>query len=150
MSQCSLLLLLGLSALSQTSPNQHYGVQPKFVDDVEMFNHNIGDKFIMGHADQPDFNEDHTQDDYPPQFSPFQYKQNQSPDHTSEKDAFMEAFLANNKYKNNQVPTKVQVEKKEKLKAEEQAGPDSQAVLEPNLREFTLLISKLLFHLSQM
>ena len=62
----------------------------------------------------------------------------------------MEAFLANNKYKNNQVPTKVQVEKKEKLKAEEQAGSDSEAVLEPNLREFTLLISKLLFHLSQM
>ena len=155
MSHSPLLLLLACSPLSLTAPNHHqraqhhYGVEPKFVDDVEMFSHNVGDKFIMGHADQPDFNEDHTQDHYPQQFSPFQYKQNQAQDQTREKDAFLEAFLASTKFKESS-QGQVEVGEKEKLKTEEPAGAVSETVLEPNLREFTLLISKLLFHLSQM
>ena len=117
-----------------------------------MFNQNIGEKFILGHDDEPDFNDDHTQNEYPPQFSAFHYKQNESQDHKGPKDAFMKAFLANNKFSKfeEKIPNQEEVKDKAELQTEETPEPSSEAALEPSLREFTLLISKLLFHLSQM
>ena len=168
MSKYSLIFLLGWSALSQAVPFRqrggHYRPQPKFVEDG-MFDSNVGDKFILGHDDEPDYNDDHTQDDYPSQFSPFQYNEpkssqfvqdSQEQDPIISNDAFMKAFLANkfSKYeetvqqKGNQETD--QAEEKEELKTEPKSEEISENVLEPNLREFTLLISKLLFHLSQM
>ena len=129
-----------------------------------MFDSNVGDKFILGHDDEPDYNDDHTQNDYSPQFSPFQYNENEpkSSQFSTEQDpiipndAFMKAFLANKfsqyeetvQQKDNQEND--QAEGKEELKTEQKSEGISETVLEPNLREFTLLISKLLFHLSQM
>ena len=105
----------------------------------------------MGHDDEPDFNDDHTQNDSPVQFSAFQYKQNQSQDNKIPNEAFMDAFLASKFSKSEEkLQNEEQVEEKEGLKTEEQSEPSSEAALEPSLREFTLLISKLLFHLSQM
>ena len=128
-----------------------------------MFDSSVGDKFILGHDDEPDYNDDHTQNDYPPQFSPFQYEEPKSSQFAKKEqdpiipnDAFMKAFLANkfsqyeetiqqkSEQKNDQA------EEKEELKTEQKSEGISETVLEPNLREFTLLISKLLFHLSQM
>ena len=127
-----------------------------------MFDSNVGDKFILGHDDEPDYNDDHTQNDYPPQFSPFQYDEPKSSQFSKEQDpiipndAFMKAFLANKfsqyeetlQQKDNQEND--QPEEREELKTEQKSEGISETVLEPNLREFTLLISKLLFHLSQM
>ena len=167
MSRYSIIFLLGCSALSQSSPfhqrGGHYRPQPKFVDDG-MFDSNVGDKFILGHDDEPDYNDDHTQNEYPPQFSPFQYNEPKSSqfsqdskeqDQLISNDVFMKAFLAN---KFSQYEETVQqkdnqengAEEKGELKTEQKSEEISENVLEPNLREFTLLISKLLFHLSQM
>ena len=127
-----------------------------------MFDSNVGDKFILGHDDEPDYNDDHTQNAYPPQFSPFQYDEPKSSQFAKEqdpiipKDAFMKAFLANKfsqfegTVQQKEKQGNDQAEVKEELKSEPKSEGISETVLEPNLREFTLLISKLLFHLSQM
>jgi len=64
----------------------------------------------------------------------------------------MKAFLANNKFSKfeEKIPNQEEVKDKAELQTEETPEPSSEAALEPSLREFTLLISKLLFHLSQM
>ena len=133
--------------------------------------------FIIGHDDEPDYNDDHTGnfkqfnsnfDDFPSFNSQGGYSYDQrepadtiqeqySPVEQEQGDRFLDSFIQNNmntysQYEENIQPT-------EDIRQEVQPKPsqnnnivkeDSESLNEPSLREFTLLVSKLLFHLSQM
>ena len=137
-----------------------------------------GDQFIYGHDDEPDFNDDHTDsfsserftDVFNSQFSngyvdsPQNENQANSyiPESANENDGFLNSFIESNmnsfsKYEEalpqaeaqSQPQPQPQSSSKTKQTSSSQEE-DTSAGSEPSLREFTLLVSKLLFHLSQM
>ena len=137
------------------------------------------DQFIYGHDDEPDFNDDHTDsfsserftDEFNSQFSnSFNDSPNNDenmqnsyiPESVNENDGFLDSFIENNmnsfsKYEEALPQAQAQSQAQQPQSSPDQAsselttsqGQDDSAG-EPSLREFTLLVSKLLFHLSQM
>ena len=118
--------------------------------DMKRFSGQFEDKFIYGHDDEPDYNDDHTSfsspygDDFQPQYDTRTPYNGQEMQEEQQKPAMTEKFIDENQFENvvgesakanNEVTKKSEEEQKEQ---------------NPSLREFTLIISKLLFHLSQM
>jgi len=134
------------------------------------------DQFIYGHDDEPDFNDDHTDsfsserftDVFNLQFSngyaesPQNENQANSyiPESANENDGFLNSFIESNlnnfsKYEEAlpQAEAQAQPQPQSSSKTKQSSSSqeeDTSAGSEPSLREFTLLVSKLLFHLSQM
>ena len=160
----------------QGGAEQTLRVQPRFSGARERLG---GDQFIYGHDDEPDFNDDHTDsfsserftDVFNSQFSngyaesPQNENQANSyiPESTNENDGFLNSFIESNmnnfsKYEEalpqaeaqSQPQPQPQSSSKTKQTSSSQGEDTSSAGSEPSLREFTLLVSKLLFHLSQM
>ena len=150
--------------------------QPRFSGARERLG---GDQFIYGHDDEPDFNDDHTDSFSSEQFtdvfnsqfsngyveSPQNENQASSyiPESANENDGFLNSFIESNmnsfsKYEEvlpqAQGQSQVQPPQPQSSSKTEQSsssqGEDTSGGSQPSLREFTLLVSKLLFHLSQM
>ena len=150
--------------------------QPRFTPARERLG---SDQFIYGHDDEPDFNDDHTDsfsserftDEFNSQFSNgFDESSNSEnlqssyiPESVNINDGFLNSFIENNmnsfsKYEEAlpQAEAQSQVQQPQSSSGQpvqSEPSPSSQEQddsSEPSLREFTLLVSKLLFHLSQM
>ena len=132
--------------------------------------------FIIGHDDEPDYNDDHTGnfkqfnsnfDNFPSfnsqggynsfdQREPETIQEQYSPVEQDQEDRFLDSFIQNNmntfsQYGDNIQPTEeIRQEVQPKPIQNNVAKEESESLNEPSLREFTLLVSKLLFHLSQM
>ena len=103
------------------------------------------DKFIYGHDDEPDYNDDHTSFHFDEEFLPeyenktpykHEIKIQDKPEEELTK-KFIDESTDGNLFG--------KFEEENESKTEEENKEE-----DPSLREFTLIISKLLFHLSQM
>ena len=137
----------------------------------------IEEDFIIGHDDTPDYNLDHTQysheqhsfDHFSPPHSQFTvqdtptYNDEQiNEDVSNEDDDFLNNFIQHNmnsfsKYQETlqpqpqaPAPAAAPVSQVSLAPAAAAAAEEDSDDTDPTLREFTLLVSKLLFHLSQM
>ena len=151
--------------------------QPRFTAARERLG---SDQFIYGHDDEPDFNDDHTDsfsserfpDEFNSQFSngfdESSHNENPQSSYIPESvnninDGFLNSFIENNmnsfsKYEEALPQAQAQSQAQQPQSSpgqpvQSEPSPSSQGQddsSEPSLREFTLLVSKLLFHLSQM
>ena len=110
------------------------------------------DSFIYGHDDEPDYNEDHTKfDHFSNNFDNFYFEnipphQRQHQQH-SEHDSIKHVIIEENKLS----PSTLNVEQPPVRElVTENSTNNSEDSFQPSLKEVTLLVSKLLFHLSQM
>ena len=146
--------------------------QPRFTR--ERLERLASDQFIYGHDDEPDFNDDHTSsfssdrfsEEFNAQFSNgFESPRNENSensyvsDSANEHDGFLNSFIANNMNNFSQYEEPLPQPQAQTQPVPPPQSSSGQVVTEqssegdtgePSLREFTLLVSKLLFHLSQM
>merc|ERR1712133_123986 len=103
----------------------------------QKFNSQLREKFIYGHDDEPDYNSDHS---YPVSYEYESYQHNE-PQTEVVKEKFM---------------TEEEQEQKQGFNfgtfhhGTHSAQSQTETEDSPSMREFTLIISRLLFHLSQM
>ena len=149
MAKLTLIFVLGVFGACLGTPVRNRR-KPQGARSQQRFSNQFQDKFIYGHDDEPDYNDDHTSfqfgNDFPHEYNNrTPYKQQEKPEEEN-KPAVTEKFIDENLQGNNfgnfedgkatnEVTKKTEEEQKEQ---------------DPSLREFTLIISKLLFHLSQM
>ena len=146
MAKVTLILVLTVFGVCLGTPVRNKG-RPQGMRSQQRFSSQFQDKFIYGHDDEPDYNDDHTS--YPTQFgnnyqqeydnrTPYDQQEQQE---EQKKPVMTEKFINENLQGNNFGNFEDgKVDKTEEEQKEQ----------EPSLREFTLIISKLLFHLSQM
>merc|ERR1711997_954297 len=109
------------------------------------FNSQLREKFIYGHDDEPDYNTDHSA--YQQEYTPQEYP-SPSFDYSSSSSSADEKFMTSDPGSGFSFGGFSQTESKEgESEAQQEKAEEGE---EPNMREFTLIISRLLFHLSQM
>ena len=116
----------------------------------QRFGSQFHDKFIYGHDDEPDYNDDHTSyqfgQDYEQEYQKRTPYKQQEQSEEENKPAMTEKFIDDKTQGSNFGNFDVDKANDEVTENAEEEEKDQ----DPSLREFTLIISKLLFHLSQM
>eukprot|EP00090_Calanus_glacialis_P013936 TRINITY_DN22567_c0_g1_i1.p1 TRINITY_DN22567_c0_g1~~TRINITY_DN22567_c0_g1_i1.p1 ORF type:complete len:167 (+),score=52.04 TRINITY_DN22567_c0_g1_i1:49-501(+) len=149
MAKLTLILALAVFGACLATPVRNRR-KPHGARSQQRFSSQFHDKFIYGHDDEPDYNDDHTSNQFGHDFQQeynnrTPYKLQGKPEEEN-KPAITEKFIDENLQGNNFG----NFEDGKATEGVSKNAEDEQKEENPSLREFTLIISKLLFHLSQM